>query len=428
MLIPRVLVLAALLTALTAVSAAGQPDAPTLDELLRDLGSSDFSTRERATAGFLSKGPAARGFLEKAREKLDLEGRLRIDSILSRLEGGEATDSGPLFEPTLVDLDLREVPTGEAARRLGEAAGIPVRYGQATSRGTTPGKGVPVTFSVKRVPFFRALDQFCDLTGCSYNGDYASGGFVLNPISGGPSGPVRYVGPLRASATSLSINRTTRFTGPPTTHANLQLRISVEPHAGVIGLLSPIVGASAEDDRGQAITFIERGGQRHLQSLAQSNQAYQALSLEPPSTEARELRQVKVPLDLVVPAAMINSAVTYTGTATGEGQGAGPLDLKIDSLQEQGETQTLTISFNAPVPEGDTPLQTVPSHEELSLYDVRGQIIRVARNTISRRSVGGRSVRSLRFSSEKLGRVRVKVLSRYRVMRASVTFPNLDLP
>jgi len=426
--IRRVLVLASVLTALTATLAVAQPGTAALDALLRDLGSSDFATRERATAGFLAHGPAARAFLEKAREGLDLEGRLRIDSILSRLEGDETTDSGPKFEPTLVDLDLREVPMGDAARRLGDAAGIPIRYGQANSRGTTPGQGVPVTFAVKRIPFFRALDQFCELTGCTYNGDYASGGFTLNPITAGPLGPVRYVGPLRVAATSLNINRTTRFTGPPTTHANLQIRISVEPHAGVIGLLSPVIGATAEDDRGGAIKFIERGGQRHLQSLAQSNQAYQALSLEPPATEARELRQVKIPLDLVLPAAMVSSEVTYTGSTDGDEQGNGPLALKVDSLQEQGGAQTVTISFNTPIPEGDTPLQTVPSHEELSLYDVKGQLIPVARNTISRRNVGSRTVRSLRFSSEKLGRVRVKVLSRYRVKRASVTFPSLDLP
>ena len=109
---------ALLVIALIAAWAPAQPDDVALAHLLEQLASSDFATRERATEGFLARGSNARAFLERARSGLDLEGRLRIDAILARLAGSEDAGGPREFEATLVDIDLREVPIGDAARRL----------------------------------------------------------------------------------------------------------------------------------------------------------------------------------------------------------------------------------------------------------------------------------------------------------------------
>lgn len=413
-----------------ATGSPAQPDLTELQGLLKDLTSADFAAREKATDRILAIGEPSRKFLESARDDLDLEGRLRIDAILARLTTTNEATEAFTFEATRIDIELDEVPIGEAARRLGLAAGIPIRYGRVQRPGTSapPSQGVPLSFTVKDIPFFEALDRFCVLAGCTFNPDYASGGLTLNPATGGKIGPVRYDGPMRIAATSLSVNRTTRFVDPPTTYANLQVRINVEPHARLLGLLSPVTGASAKDDKGNDVTFTSHTGPKHMQSLANNHQIYQALSMEPPAADAKKLLQVRMPLDIVVPKRMISAELTSLEPAGPDEAGVGHLRLKVDARQQPGEHQTVTISFVAPIAEGDKQLRVAPQYEEIEVYDLKGQRVEIPRRSISRRRVQTREARVLQLPNVPIGRIRVRLLAEYSILRKVVVFPELALP
>lgn len=413
-----------------ATPALAQPDVGELEDLLKDLTSTDFAARERATGRILAIGEASRVFLEAARNGLDLEGRLRVDAILSRLATADEASQGIVFESTRVHVDFDEIPIDEATRRLGLAAGVPIRYGQVQRGGVgaPPGQRVPISFSASGLPFFEALDRFCVLTGCTFNSDYATGGLVLNPTTGGKVGPVRYDGPMRIAAMSMSVNRTTRFVDPPTTYATLQVRINVEPQARLLGLLSPVRGVTAKDGKGNTVRFTNRDGPRHMQSLTTNFQVFQAISMEPPATNAKKLVEVRIPLELVVPTRMVSADIASLDPSDAEHAGAGSLRLKVDSHHRSGEKQTVTISFVAPIAEGKEPLRTLPQYEEIELYDLKGQRVEIPRRSIARRRIGERETRTLQLPNIPIGRLRVRTLSHYEILRKTVVFAELELP
>ena len=422
--------LSTLLVFALATVAAAQPDISELEGLLKDLTSSDFAARERATGRILTIGEPSRKFLEASRNGLDLEGRLRIDAILSRLATTDETSQSFVFEPTRIDVDFNEVPIAEATRRLGQAAGIPMRYGQVQRKGVAapPGRQVPISFRAKGMPFFQAVDQFCALTGCTFNSDYSTGGLVLNPSTGSQVGPVRYDGPSRVAAMSLSVNRTTRFVAPATTYATLQVRINVEPQARLLGLLSPVRGVTAKDGKGNVVNFTTTDGPRHMQSLANNSQVFQGISMDPPVAGAKKLVEVRIPLEFVVPTRMVSADLTSLEPTGPEDAGTGSLRLRVDARQESGEQQTVTISFVTPAPEGKEPLRTLPQYEEIEVYDRREQRVDIPRRNISRRRVQDRDTRVLKLPNIPIGRIRVRALSRYEILRKAVVFPSLELP
>lgn len=407
-----------------------QPTEAELSDLLHALTSTDFDAREQATTRLVGLGEPARAFLEKAREGLDLEGKLRIDAILARLSTADPTVERVAFEPTIVDIDIEEEPIALAARQLGDAGGVAVSFGR-TGPGVKkpPGGEVPVSFKAKGISFFEALDRFCAITGCIYNTDYATGGFVLTPGYAGKIGPVRYDGPMRVLATSLSISRQTRFTDPPTINANLQIRINIEPRARVLGVIGPLEGVTAKDDLGNALTFRTYNGQRTMQAMGRQLQSFQSLSFEAPSPAARKLLQVRIPLDLVVPSSMLESEVRSLDVAPPEARGTGALGLKVDAVADtQPGFRSVTISFRPTIAEGKTELRVPPQHEEIKAYDLKGQVIPLPVNTIGRRRVGNREVRTLRLPDTPIGRIQVRALRTYEVIQRVVTFPELKLP
>jgi hypothetical protein len=66
------------------------PAAPSLDALVSDLGSDDFTARERATEALRALGEKARDALEGAKDSDNLERRTRVRRLLGDLESADA--------------------------------------------------------------------------------------------------------------------------------------------------------------------------------------------------------------------------------------------------------------------------------------------------------------------------------------------------
>ncbi|MAG56708.1 MAG: hypothetical protein CMJ83_10495 [Planctomycetes bacterium] len=432
-----ILIVSMVLSSVSALDAQ-PPEQAELQTLLDRLTSEDFGARERASDRFVALGAPARDFLTKMRKTLGLEARLRVDAILARL-GTETTRKTGKVTATLVSIELVEVPLAEAAARIGATVGAKIRYGNqprvvkpggqqpAQKPQPPPGGAVPISFKVQRVPFFEALDRFCKLANCTYHTDYASGDIILNPSGQKGAGPVVYAGPLRIAATSLSVTRQTRFVGASTSNANLQVRIDIEPGAPIIGFLSPISGAQAKDDKGNVISFRAWQGQRYLQNVSRNRQLYQSLAMDPPAVDAKKLVEISIPIEMVTPAEMIGAELTSLQPAAPDAPGESPLHLRVDSLTTQNDHQILTLSFEAPPAQGPGDLRAVPQHEEIEIWDVKGQRVEVLPNP-SQRVINGRCIRTLRLPDVPLGRVRVRSMVRFRILRQIVRFKDLPLP
>ena len=131
-----------------------------------------------------------------------------------------------------------------------------------------------------------------------------------------------------------------------------------------------------------------------------------------------------------VASSLVASEVTSLEPAAQDAPGTGALRLKVDSVTASGPDQRLVnISFQQPIPEGDGDLRNNPQYEEILVFDTKGQEIPVPYQTIGRRRVGVREVRTLRLPEARpIGRIVVRCLRKYTILKRSVTFPELKLP
>jgi hypothetical protein len=400
-----------------------------MERWLTQLVSPEFAAREEATSRFLAIGEGARPFLERAVSSLDLEGRLRVRNILANLSVSRS-DPKDLVRPTLVTLEAREEPIFDVVRRLGEQVGVVTRFGYARPDPADPtavpaGGKFPITFEVRERPFFEAVDLLCAETSLGYYTDHMTGELVFTPTQQ-PVGPVCYVGPLRVMPTSLSVTHQTRFVDPPTTQAYLQLRCDIEPSAPVIGLVTPVRGARARDDRGRLIAFVEPVGQRRLQLLGAQRQVFQSLHLEPPDREARKIVGLEFPIEVAVPEQTLTATLVAVVVVPLDSPGEGPLELKVEGDVLQNGRRQITLSYRAPTPTGPSDLQGTVFWERIEVEDPRGQPI--VMGPPPRRQRQGLELRTLDLPEGPVGRIRVQCLVRFAVERVKVVFPELDLP
>lgn len=106
------------------VTLAGPPTAPTPAELVAQLGSDDFRTREAAHAALQKCGPEAIPALRAALESADPEIRLRAAPLLTRVQ--RAADSAPRTVAKKIALDYTNVPLAQAVTDLRARTGLNV--------------------------------------------------------------------------------------------------------------------------------------------------------------------------------------------------------------------------------------------------------------------------------------------------------------
>src|SRR4029077_14381962 len=106
-----------------------------------------------------------------AREAGSLERRMRIGQIIQGF-AARAASQPARRDPTLVSLEAVKRPLSEVCADLAAQSGHPVKM-----RG---GEDVPVTLSLKSVPFLQAVDLACAQTGRRVGWeDYPERGLVV---------------------------------------------------------------------------------------------------------------------------------------------------------------------------------------------------------------------------------------------------------
>lgn len=417
---------AACLLALSGLAAQERSQAPApppaIRELVRELTSSGFEARERATDALIAMGDAAHPELKALREELDLEGRMRVDAILAHHESREADVD---LTPRLLKIEFRDAPTGDVLAELSRIAGVSVRFPD-NRRGSGPER---LSFSADGEPFLRVLDLLCEAQDWSYNRDHRTGDMLLYPRGAAGVGPVAYAGPIRVEATAFSTTLHTNFRDPPTARANLQIRIDADPGCPIVGLLGPIHGATGVDQEGRPLSFSDNPRQnRFLQSFGNQSRAHLSMTLDPPPDERTEvLRNVAVPVEAIVPARVLDGLL-LDGMPTDPGApGAGALALRMESRLDHGTHLEVRISHRTVAADGPDLLRIQPSYERIEFRDGRGAVLS-ATQTAASLNDQGRTVRTFQLDkTASIGSVRAEVMSRYRIVTWTATLPDLPI-
>jgi hypothetical protein len=131
-------------------------DDPAPADLIRQLGTTQFSDREEAGAALIKIGPAALPAVKKACESGDPEVRLRAETLISRVKAGEVLNA------TRITLELRDRPLAEVAEEIAKASGMRIRPGVSGRNRpvdpTWPQRRVTLE-AAKPIPFLQFVDR-----------------------------------------------------------------------------------------------------------------------------------------------------------------------------------------------------------------------------------------------------------------------------
>ena len=319
---------------------------------------------------------------------------------------------------------------------LGDQAGFSLRRG-AAGRGSQPpppDTGRRVTLEVEDQPFFETLDRLCREEDLVFSRDYRSGDLLLSEsLARIPKPPVTYAGPLRLALVSYSINRQSRFTGETTISSHMQLSVDVEPRAPVIGVLSPVQPTILEDDRKKSLLQEQpRTSNRYLLRAGPRRQFHVSFALLPPSRDATAIARVEIPLEVLIASEIAEAVLEQPPVEPADGAGkpvakTTALGLSLDSVQHAGEAFVLGISFDAPAVEGEAPPGVQAAWEEIQVVDGQGRTV-PTQAMQTRQSGAGRQSRTIRATTDQVGAIRVRCLTRFVSRKISVTFKDVPIP
>jgi hypothetical protein len=164
----------AILLGLSVTATQGAPEAERspadrIARLIRQLGSSRFVDRDAATRALDVVGAPALEALKKASRGEDPEIGRRAEELAARIE--RRLETARLLEPKHVRLSFVDTPVPDAVAELKRQSGYSL---QVTG---DPGRlaGRKITLDTGSVPFWRALELFCQKAGLSERGSLLPG-------------------------------------------------------------------------------------------------------------------------------------------------------------------------------------------------------------------------------------------------------------
>jgi hypothetical protein len=146
---------------------AAKPDSAAVKRLITQLGSDRFEERQAASAALDALGPAALDALREARIRGDLETRTRAADLVERIE--KRLESAELIRPKTVRLLYANTPLTQAVDDMARKTGFPIQF-QGDKNKLAKRR---ITLDTGDVPFWQAVDQFCQKAGLVERGSVA---------------------------------------------------------------------------------------------------------------------------------------------------------------------------------------------------------------------------------------------------------------
>ena len=246
------------------VPLVGKAD-PAVAQLIADLGSEDYRTREKAGRDLAALGEKALPAMRSALLSTDSPEVQRRLSVLVR-----KMDTERLVSPKTVTMDLKGKTAKEALEELKKQTGYKIDFsGNSDAR---------EDFKFDKTPFWVAIDKIAAAAGCVVYADYDDENIrVYNQESVNPY--VAYAGPFRFMATNLHSSKSVQLSGlnprqggnTRSEYMNLNFQIQSEPKNPMLGVTQAEVISAVDDlggslvvppDRNNRSSYYENRGMR----------------------------------------------------------------------------------------------------------------------------------------------------------------------
>jgi hypothetical protein len=139
--------------------APAKPDPAALAKLVAQLGSDRYEEREAASDALDALGPLALDALRKVLTGNNPETRKRAGDLVERID--KRLETIELTQPKLVRLSYTDVPVPQAVQDIARKTGYQIQIeGDQTKLANRK-----ITLDTGEVPFWQAVDQFCEKAG-----------------------------------------------------------------------------------------------------------------------------------------------------------------------------------------------------------------------------------------------------------------------
>jgi hypothetical protein len=122
-------------------------------ELVAELGSPLYATRESAEISLAKLGRGALPSLRMARKSRDIEIQIRASGLIERIEGSL------LVQPTTIPMDFQNVPIDQVIKTINEQSGVSLVL-NPEDQAALQGRRLTLR-SAEPLPFWKAIDAVC---------------------------------------------------------------------------------------------------------------------------------------------------------------------------------------------------------------------------------------------------------------------------
>jgi len=221
-----------------------------VEQLIKDLGSDDYRTREKAGRELVAKGEKVLPNMRAALSSTDNpEVQRRLLVMVRKM------DFERLVTPKFIKMSFKNKTTKEVLAEISRQTGYKIEY--VENGRPTESK---YTFEFDNVPFWQALDKVATAAGCVAINDYNDDAIqVSNQESTNPY--VAYAGPYRFLATNINSNKNVQLSGinrrgggqVRQEYMNLNFQIQSEPKNPMLGITQVDLIAAADEFGGTLI-------------------------------------------------------------------------------------------------------------------------------------------------------------------------------
>ncbi len=338
--------------------------------LIRDLGSTSFETRQRASLALAKLGSQTRKQLEDAVHSDDPEVRLRSADLLKQIKVRD------LWSPSIITYRCEAEQASKVVARLAEQTSNRLLVGD--QYGTF--QDAPITLDYPDGSFWEVLDDLCRQSRNHVRSHYDTGNPGLVVVSGGPGEyPTAYSGPVRARITSarrvfieeldydeLKSEKTHTF--------QLNLQMMWEDRFRLVSYRSQPELMEAVTDTGVQLSATQPAGSGWNVASQGTHQLSTELRLHPPATSARNLKSLRLKWGLIAVGDMATIEISDMSLARPHLQD--DVELIVESVQESPGARyevTLLANRDLVIPE---PPEMLFQENDVQLIDADGRPFR----------------------------------------------------
>ncbi len=425
----------------TARIAEGPPDA-VLKQMIDDLGSDDWRTREKAGRDLAAKGEKALPHMRKAMLATDNPEVQRRLAVLVR-----KMDRDRLVEPKRVTLAAKDQTAKQLFDEIAKQTGYKIEFGGG-------GADTKHSFDFNNTPCWQAVDAVANAAGYTIYAEYDDESIrVYNQDATNPY--VAYAGPFRFLATSINTSRSVQLSGiskrggvqRTNEYMNLSFQIQSEPKNPMLGTTQPELLEAKDELGGSLLPPREQNNYRsgYMNGGSRGHNTYMSVNLTRGDRAATTLKSLKGRVGIVLLAGTVPELVIADPLKEKKKSFVGRTsEIELDTVDEDANQKgvylvSLTAKRRGPIDpdRNDQYAWSQGLYQRLELFDDKGNKYFCYGPTVHNNNndsvqlvlqFGPDDRRTGRPGPVKLGAPTKLVLNEWLMVTHEVTFEFKDIP